>query len=545
MAGATLRPVVAAAQTERSVLGAAGGLVVGGELEGYVRALQLTGQAPLGSWSLRPFSPAEVDSLTRVSGEHPWRSTWLFSRAGTARHLTLLPARAAVRFNSAYPFGGNDGAVWAGRGATTSLEGGVAAAAGPFSMVLDPILFRAENRPFTLQPNGETGSLRFGDGEFAVAVDRPQRFGDGPYARLDGGESTIRLDGFGISAGFTTASQWWGPAVVFPVIVGNNAPGIPRAFLGTERPANVGIGRFQARVEYGIERQSSYSAVTGSRTFVSAAEPGTLRFMSGLIATFSPAPLPGLDLGLARYFHQAWTGRVGSAELASPFEGILKTEIRPGYAIPGLDNQDVLKNQLASVFARWVLPHSGFELYTEYGHEDHNYDARDLFEEPDHSRIAMAGLRKAFRQGGDRLSVLNLEFIDASLPSLARHRGEGGIYVHVPLRQGHTEGGQIIGADAGVGSFSGAVVSWDAYSHSGRTTFFLRRTVQNPILSFAESGIPFTGADHLAGTAGIDRYRIGSTVDLRYGVALTDAKRGIQLRPELNVSATVAATAHF
>ncbi len=538
-------PREAHTQSSVSVAGARGGIVAGTELDSYLRYLQTLGRVPLMPWSLRTFSAPEVDSLTKVSGTHPWAQSWLFQKSVGARHFAVLPVTAAVRYNSAFPLGSNDGPIWAGRGATTSLQGGVALAWGPLSAVLDPIVFRAENRPFTLQPNGHSGTASFADGDFPTLVDRPQRFGNGAYSKFDLGESTVRLDLFGVSAGISTANQWWGPATVFPVILGNNAPGVPQVFLGTERPTNIGVGRVQARVVYGIERQSDFSPVVGPDTFVNGDLSGRKRFMSGLVVTFTPAPVPGLELGGARYFHQAWFGSVGSRELRTPFEGFLKTSIPQGPAIPGIDNRDVLKNQLASVFGRWVLPHSGFELYAEYGHEDHNYDARDFAEEPDHSRIAMAGLRKVFPRGDGTFSALRAEFIDGSAPTLLRHRDEGLIYVHYPFKQGHTQDGQLLGAEIGVGSPSGQSLGWETFSPSGRTTWYVQRIVQDNQATFLASGVATYRTSHLTGTFGYERRRFGRLADLTYGAALSEGKRGAALGRETNVTASLALTTHL
>lgn len=527
------------AQSDQSVVGARGGIAAGGELDNYLRYLETLGRVPLQPWSLRTFSAPEVDTLTRVTGEHPWAQSWLFQRPAGTRHFAVLPISGAVRYNSAFPFGGNDGPIWAGRGATTSVQGGLAFAWGPVSAVLDPIAFRAENQSFALQRNGETGRLVFADGDYPNAVDRPQRFGNGAYSKFDWGESTVRIDLLGLSAGITTANQWWGPATVFPVILGNNAPGVPQVFLGTERPINVWIGRFQARVVYGFERQSDFSPVVGPDTFVNGDLSGRRRFMSGLVATFTPAPIPGLELGAARYFHQAWLGRIGSSELKTPFEGILKSSIPKGVAIPGIDNQDVLKNQLASVFARWVLPHSGFEVYAEYGHEDHNYDLRDLIEEPDHSRIAMAGLRKVFQRGPAKFSAFRAEFIDGSSPTLLRHRTEGYIYLHYPLKQGHTQDGQLLGANIGVGSPSGQNIAWETFSATGRSTWYVQRVVEDNQDTFIRSGIATHRVTHLLGTVGYERHRFGHNADLVYGVSATEGKRGPELRPTTNIGATL------
>ena len=537
-------PATTAAQSQASIVGAQGGVVAGGELDNYLRYLQTTGQVPLAAWGLRPFSASEVDALSKVSGPHPWKGSWLF-RTDSTHHFSVLPVTATAGYNSAFPWGSNDGAVWAGRGLTTSLQGGFAAAWGPVSLVVNPIVFRAENAAFTLQPNGESGRGVFRNGDYPNNVDLPQRFGNGAYSKFDWGQSAIRIDWFGVTAGFSTANQYWGPATVFPVILGNNAAGVPHAFLGTERPTNIGIGRVQARVVYGMERQSDFSPVTGPATFTTVDQPGTRRFMSGLVATFSPNLIPGLEIGAARYFHQAWDGQIDSRELRSPFEGILKSSVSKGLAIPGVDDKDVLKNQLASVFGRWVLPHSGFELYAEYGHEDHNADLRDLELEPDHSRIAMAGFRKVFVHSDNSFSALRAEYIDASEPTLGRNRGEGEVYVHSVLRQGHTQDGQLLGADIGVGSPAGAQLAWESYSPRGRTTWYLQRIVQNNQTSLLSSDTPSFLAQHLFATVGYEHHRFGEMADLVYGVALTEGKRGGALSRETNISASIGLTAHL
>ena len=545
--GATALLVVSAAangQSESSIAGARGGVPAGFELDNYLRYLQTIGRVPLGAWGLRPFSAAEVDSLSNVSGAHPWRGSWLFKSSG-AHHFSVLPLSATAGFNSAFPWGSNDGAVWAGRGLTTSLQGGVAAAWGPISLVVNPIVFRAENTSFTLQPNGQTGAGQFANGDFPTEVDRPQRFGNGAYSRFDWGQSTLRIDWLGVTAGISSANQYWGPATVFPVILGNNAAGIPHVFLGTERPTNIGIGRMQARVVYGMESQSDFSPVVGPDTFTDVNHPGTRRFMSGLVLTFSPAPIPGLEFGAARFFHQAWLGHIGSSELRSPFEGLLKSSLPTGIALPGIDDKDALKNQLASLFGRWVLPHSGFEVYAEYAHEDHNADIRDLESEPDHSRIAMAGFRKVFVHSDTTFSALRAEYIDASAPTLGRHRSEGLVYVHGVLLQGHTQDGQLLGADIGVGSPAGAQLAWESYSPSGRTTWYLQRITQDNRSTLLSTGAPSLTAQHLFATVGYERHRFGTVADVIYGAALTDGKRGPTLPREVNVSVTVGLSARL
>jgi hypothetical protein len=74
------RPSKVAAQERGAVLGAAGGIVVGSDLEEYLRYLQTMGKAPMLPWGVRGFSPEIVDSITTIAAPHPWRESWLFKR---------------------------------------------------------------------------------------------------------------------------------------------------------------------------------------------------------------------------------------------------------------------------------------------------------------------------------------------------------------------------------------------------------------------------------------------------------------------------------
>src|SRR5687768_728189 len=107
----------------------------GSELEEYVRALQVSGTAPHYPWSLRGFSRAEISSLIAPDSAGPWK---LHHRL-TTRAIATGPLTVGATFNSAYPYGGSDGPIWAGRGLTVGLSGGVAGHAGRFSVALAPI----------------------------------------------------------------------------------------------------------------------------------------------------------------------------------------------------------------------------------------------------------------------------------------------------------------------------------------------------------------------------------------------------------------------
>jgi hypothetical protein len=399
---------------------------------------------------------------------HPWMGRSGRTRRVGALDVRLLTPSVDAIFNSAAPFSLNDGAVWAGRGVTTAARAGVATRYGALSVRLEPIAFWAGNSRFALLDNGLAGDGRFNDAIEPVAVDFPQRFGDGAYARLDWGQSTVRVDAFGATVGVSTANEHWGPALIDPLLLGNNAAGIPRVFVGTSRPLNLGLATLHLRLEAGRLDQSPYLPMPAD---------STRRVMSGLAFVATIRGVPGLEIGGARFFHRPW-GEKGLTldALSVPFEGLLKESLMSKDAQGAAPD-----NQLGSVFARWAFPSAGLEVYGEFARNDHNQDQRDLLLEIDHTSAHMLGARRVWRRGPDKLRGLRLENMNALVSHLSRVRGQSRFYQHAGLRQGHTQRGQLLGSAAGLGG-GALTLGFDEYRPDGRWTFELARRVrQQPL----------------------------------------------------------------
>lgn len=431
----------------------------GGETERYLRALQTAGAAPLYPWTLRGFSPAELEVIVPADADHPWAARLPAAPADSARDSTrsirarLLRPRMDAVFNSAYPQGENDGPVWAGRGMTVSAAAGVQLRVGALSARLEPLVFWAENRDFDLVPLAD--SIRFQDGRTPGIVDLPQRFGEGSFARVDPGESWVRVDARGVALGASTATQVWGPALDQPLVLGANAAGFPHVFLGTSRPWNVWIGRLHARILWGSLGQSEYSPMRGH---------GSRRFMSGVLGTFQPRGLDGLEVGVARFFHDPWPrGGLSGEQLVRPVESFFKVSLdrrdEPGGPVG-------VENQLSSVFARWVLPRAGLEIFGEYMRDDHSWDALDALLEPERSRGYLVGGRKAWLRG-ERMTALRAEWLTTQQTHVVQAAYTGLVYRHSILRQGHTSGGQLLASPAAFGG-GGSVVALERWSPRGR-----------------------------------------------------------------------------
>lgn len=461
-------PASAVAQAAPDV-GGRSEIFVGSELENYLRFLQIDGTSELYPWSVRGFSSREVERLLPRQSPHPWAERYdLQPDTSNGLYLDLIRPQTQLIFNSAFPYGANNGAIWAGRGLTTVLQVGFAARYGPVSLVVAPVAFRAENAAFEMVPNGREGRLLYADSRMPDYIDLPQRFGDAPYMRPDPGQSTLRVDLPAVAAGISTANQHWGPASEHPILLGNNAPGYLHGFLGTSSPLDIWLGQVHGRLVWGQLEQSEYSPVDGL---------DSRRFMSGLVGVFTPRGVPGLELGAARFFHELWPEEgLSFDELVKPVEGFWKAGLRDTEVLPE-DPKTSRDNQLASVFFRWVFPASGAEVYGEYGREDHSWNRRDFLLEPDHSGGYMLGLRKVWRRSPREFVALRGETLNLQISHIARVRNQWPFYVHGWTRQGHTHRGQVLGSAAGYGG-AGSILAIDRYHPGGRWTLAWTRTVR-------------------------------------------------------------------
>jgi hypothetical protein len=197
--------------------------------------------------------------------------------------------------------------------------------------------------------------------------------------------------------------------------------------------------------------------------------------MSGLVAVFLPAGMPGLELGGSRFFHIPWPGDGVRAEhVLRPCQGLLKS---------GLCDPDGLgENQLASVFARWTFPASGFEIYGEFAREDHNHDVRDLVLEPDHNSAYLLGFQRVWMRDPSHWLALRAEVVNADVSHLQNVRPQSYFYQHSTARQGHTHRGQLLGSPAVHGG-GGAILAADYYHPGGRFTSFVERVLRQEQVS--------------------------------------------------------------
>jgi hypothetical protein len=493
----------------------------GDELE---RTAQLTGAVPSRPLLIRRGGARRADGC---AGPAPFAWTGRLATAAPEPALQVLPLRLDAIANSRYPSGSNDRLLWAGRGLSTTLSGGVAARWRWLSAALAPEVAWQQNHAFEIVENGRSGDLRFMSPWYGDGIDLPQRFGAGPFSTVGPGQSYVRADVFNVGLGFSTESLWLGPGIRNSLLMTDTAPGVPHAFLGTSRPADVGVGKLELLAFWGWLDRTRY--------FPEGGHP----LLTGLALTFEPRWVPGMYLGFARTFVQPATGlRVRDY---FPFlQSIWKDQT--GYWAPTGDNP--LDNQLAAAWVRWVLPESALELYLEWGKEDYSGTTVNSFlQDPTWTQAWVVGLQKLFRAGSGWLRVQ----VEATHLQEIRGAGNYSWYTH-PGNLGYTNGGQLLGAGIGPGG-DAQTLAVDWLSASGRIGGYVERIGRNEAAYWNSvdpyaTGVPGLGHD-VEVTAAARQLLFAGPFELSWELGVQHRWNRDFLGAENNVRGALHVTARF
>lgn len=442
----------------------------GGELSGvfadYSRASELAGAAPLRPRLIRRAVGEREIPLCSDGPESLWQERLPRDTASApgALRFGLLSPGLVVYANSAYPTDRNDGALWRGRGVSASLQAGAEAlwdlGWGLVSATLAPMFLFQENRVFEVRAVDAAGYSPYIYPWHTGLIDWPQRFGDRAFSSFEWGQSQLRLDVRGWTAGISSENLWWGPAAHYPLLMSNTAPGFPHVFIGTARPLATPIGNVEGQLIWGWLRESDHFdlGVWNDR-----------RLLASVVVDYEPRWLPGLFLGAARSYmaHMPQDG-IGLAEyIELPYIAI--RENPQGFSNAAADNQ------IFSIFARWAFPEVGFEAYAEWAREDHWEDLDDLLMEPDHGQAYMLGFQKVVSSGARWVRLYGEA---AHLQASNTYRSGRGapvtIYTHSQLLQGYTHRGQLLGAAIGPGS-DAQILGADMFGRWGMVGLFLER----------------------------------------------------------------------
>ncbi len=397
-------------------------LLIGSPDEDRLRLRQVIGVAPLTGSLIR--SPSASQPIDTTAG-----ASW-----------SIVAPVLDATWNSQIPFSLDDGNLWAGRGWSARVAIGLGANYTRFHALFVPDIQRVENGAFNLLPSTIPGRSAFASPfqSGPVSADVPTRFGNTPFTIVSPGQSALWATVGQVDVGASTENQWWGPALQNALVMSNNAPGIPEFFARTNRPWVTPIGAFEAKLMAGELTES---------LFFDQDPTNDVRAISGAVATYAPAIEPRLTFGVTRVVYSPIGGFGGVA----------------GHALDALVRWSTIRSdsagrggidQLGSLFARWVFPESGFEIYTEWSRMLLPVSLRDFLIAPQLTQGYTIGGQATGHVRPNALLRFQTEFTNLEQAPATRAADSLSFYTSRGVPQGYTQRGQVIGAPIGPGSSS-------------------------------------------------------------------------------------------
>lgn len=431
----------------------------------YYRILQLNGKSVNpASWMIRPFTVEQDSVAAHPWGEYQNQPRKPLLQAGEWFQLYLFEPYWFQSYNTNRPRGTNDGAIWQGRGYNSALSAGFRIEAGPLHMQFRPITGYSANRDFDLGPyrpfsQNQPYSSRL------RRIDDVVRFGPESFSWFDMGDTNTELRFKGLKTGISNERIWSGPALHNPLLYSYHAPGFWHVHFGSYRPLHTPMGSIEFKYLFGATQKSDYFD-----------NHNRLQSVTSLMVAWSPRFIEGLSVGFNRSYLDRYPKNATERRqlMSKVFDNFLKINLGTDEN-PFADDPD---NQLLSLFARWEVPAHGFEIYSEFGRNDANYEWLDSRTIPHHHRAWMIGALKAFELSSNRILSVNLELTQLEEPRSSMVLGSGGglWYFHSKQILGFTNRGQVMGSGIGPGGNS-QVLAAALFTEQGFWGLTFSRTV--------------------------------------------------------------------
>jgi hypothetical protein len=393
----------------------------------------------------------------------------LSSRPGKSstgvRVSAIVPEYLAV-INSSIPFSQNYGAMWAGRGMSTRTLFGARLESRHVRFILAPELVLSANSDWVLRhdfyvpalpADRSPYDLPFYVGDYTI--DQPMRFGDKPIKKLDLGQTSAMLTSDRFAFGFSHENEWWGPGIRNAIVLSNNAPGFPHLFFRTARPLHTRLGDVELRWLVGGLRESAYFDTVSTNN---------VRSIASVAGALQTGWDPNLSLGFARSIYGTATG--WGPSFFRWFDVFRQTS--------ATRFAKVRKDQMFTLFARWVFPADGVEVYTEWGRLELQPSLRDFLIAPNHSQGYTLGAQWRggdWRQGSFRIQS---EITQLEQSATFRDRPVPSWYSSTRVIQGYTNKGEMLGAWIGPGA-SSQFLAFDYMKTGWRVGTYLGRVRWN------------------------------------------------------------------
>jgi hypothetical protein len=431
-------------------------------IQDYLRRQQLLGNFDSTfSFNYRPIvvgrNGVKIDSTIFDSKEYFGEEIYFLKKRGVFK---LLPAEFRTAYDNKIPDSRNDGAMIRAKGIQTYLSAGFFSEIGPLTIQFKPEFVFADNDKFPGFPSIHFDNVWESRYIFYNRIDQPERYGTENYSKVLPGQSSIRLNQWGLSLGLSTENIWWGPSIRNSIMMSNNAQGFAHLTLNTQRPLKTPIGSFEAQIIAGRLEASDFDPpatariARGSSLFVPKKDDW--RYFQGLTFSYSPKWIKGLSVGFTRWVQQYNETAREANDYFPVFDNLFRQNEKDEF---GLELQ---QDQAAGIFGRWVWYDSKAEFYFEFAKNDAAVNFRDLVVDSNHSRAYTVGLNKLFETNKkDAYIQFNFEWTQTSQTESRLFRNALSWYIHSNVRHGYTNNGEVLGSALGPGGNSQYLeVSW-------------------------------------------------------------------------------------
>ena len=382
-------------------------------------------------------------------------------------------------YNTAAPYGQNDGALWQGKGYNTSFTAGARLEAYGLEATFKPQLSFSQNKEFDLMDNSEYYTNKFAyiwGYKNDKGIDAPQRFGDKAFWTYDWGDTEIRYTWHNFTTGIGTQAIWLGPAWLNPLLHSNNAPSYPKFDIGLRKTSihlpwlGWYVGDVEGRMWIGYLTESDY---------FDNDEDNNHNRINGFYLAYAPSFFPGLSLGITKTCLSKWASF--EAKYLNPF-----------YDSNGGIGEKIGEDQKMSFYADLIVPKGGIEVYGEIGLDDYLQGGwiEGLSRYPFDTLIWTLGIKKSVNISSKH-NIYGEIILELSDMEQGRNKvSDNALYsfnYHHQITQGYTNQGQYIGTYLANGGNS-QTLKFNLYYPKGLLTFTVQRGNPDDTYSYINLG---------------------------------------------------------
>lgn len=375
-------------------------------------------------------------------------------------YITILPINILQKYNSNRPYGWNDGPLSFSKGYQALVSGGVIVKYRQFETIIQPEIYHTASGEYRI--NSQWGQITEG------------------LNKISSGQSSLSYFFGKHYLIASTRNFWLGPGRYNSLTMSNNAKGFKHIGIGSKKPLQTKLGQLEYLFFSGALTTLSNQGFENNNLKTKPFD-GKSRYINGLTISFMPNRLKGFYIGFNRVFQTYFTNlessNQGVLKYAMVFNGLFKTNY----------NDDRLKrDQVLSIFSRWVMPKEKAEVYFEYGYNDAKSNIRDLILDNSHASASIFGVRKFFSLNKTSDILLEAESTRMAQTPSYLQRTAGNWYIHGEVEQGYTNNNQVMGSGSGLGN---NVQTFSASWISGLTKIGLQfqKISQNPTQKYGNA----------------------------------------------------------